>query len=256
MSKKYLIIGGIVIGIVIIIMLLTYIIINNGIFRFNSSESSNVNTNQDPINSNLPTEESIADIEKDQGSGDYYYWSMMPIKLQSKLPNPRTSSALDYYYSKELGIAFSYEVISLIDKEKFIAVTPPENGGTVNTVYLHHFNEAKELGQYIEIIDIEDNLRFSNIPEIINSQILDDKQKQVCKIEEKNNRYSIIAKDTKVKDSTLICGKYASMNRFFIKPIHEEQSIKKLLFVNTGDKEWSYDGTMQGKYWYESVIVE
>ena len=256
MSKKYLIIGGIVIGIAIVFILLIYVIVNNGVFRFNSSESSNVNTNQDPINSNVPTESEIVSVEAGKGSDDYYYWSIMPLRLQSQLPNPRSSSALDYYYSKELGIAFSYEVISLVDKDKILNISEPDLSSNDTTIYLHHVNEAKESGQSIEIIDIEDNLRFSNIPEIINSQILDDKQKQVCKIEEKNNRYSILAKDTKVKDSTLICGKYASMNRFFIKPIHGEQSIKKLLFVNTGDKEWSYDGTMQGKYWYESVIVE
>lgn len=244
MSKKYLIIGGIVIGIFIVFILLIYVIVNNGVFRFNSNSTNTTTT-------------SISSEQNNERNLDYsYVRQSIPNNLQSKLPESKNGNVIDYYYSKELGIAFSYEVISLIDKEKFIAVTPPENGGTVNTVYLHHFNEAKELGQYIEIIDIEDNLRFSNIPEMINSQILDDKQKQVCTIEEKNNRYSIIAKDTKVKDSTLICGKYASMNRFFIKPIHGEQSIKKLLFVNTGDKEWSYDGTMQGKYWYESVIVE
>lgn len=244
MSKRYIIIGGIVIGIVIVFILLIYVIVNSGIFSINNSN-------------NLPTEEIIAEIEKDQGSGDYYYWSIMPANLQARLPNPRSASALDHYYSPELGIAFAYEVISLVDKDKFIALTPPENGGTVNTIYLHHLNEAKESGQSIEIIDIEDKFRLNTIPEIINSQILDDKQKQVCKIEEKNNRYAILSKDTKVTDSTIICGKYAKgNNKFFIKPIQDSALTKKLLFVNAGDKEWSYDGTMQGKYWYESIIAE
>ena len=244
MSKKYLIIGGIVIGIVIIIILLIYIIINNGVFRFNSNSTNTTTT-------------SISSEQNNERNLDYsYVRQTIPNNLQSKLPESKNGNVIDYYYSKDLSIAFSYEFVSLVDKDKFIVVTPPENGGTVNTIYLHHFNEAKESGQSIEIIDIEDNMRFSNIPEIINSKILDLKQRESCKIEDKNNRYSIIAKDTKVKDSTLICGKYASMNKFFIKPIHGEQSIKKLLFVNAGDKEWSYDGAMQGKYWYESVIVE
>ena len=172
MSKKYLIIGGIVIGIVIIIILLIYIVINNGVFRFNSNESSDINTTQAPINNNVPTESEIVSVEANQGSGDYYYLSIMPLRLQSQLPNARNSSVLDYYYSKELGIAFSYEVISLVDKDKILNISEPDLSSNDTTIYLHHFNEAKESGQSIEIINIEDNLRFSNIPEIINSKIL------------------------------------------------------------------------------------
>lgn len=245
MSKRYIIIGGIVIGIVIVFILLIYVIVNSGFFRFNSNSTNTTTT-------------SISSEQNNERNLDYsYVRQSIPNNLQSKLPESKNGNVIDYYYSKDLSIAFSYELVSLVDKDKFIALTPPENGGTVNTIYLHHLNEAKESGQSIEIIDIEDKFRLNTIPEIINSQILDDKQKQVCKIEEKNNRYAILSKDTKVTDSTTICGKYAKgNNKFFIKPIQDSALTKKLLFVNAGDKEWSYDGTMQGKYWYESIIAE
>jgi hypothetical protein len=258
MSKKAIIIWGIVITVAIIGIVATYILLNSGSSAFNNTDSSS--SNQDNIannNSNLPTESEIESIEAGQGTGDYFYWSIMPLRLQSQLPNPRNSSIIDHYYSKELGIAFSYEVISLVDKEKFLAITPPEDRSNDTTIYLHNFEESKESGQSIEIIEIEDNLRFNTIPEIINLQVLDEKQRELCNIEEKNNRYSIIAKDPKVKDSTPICGTYAKgNNRFFIKPRQEGSTINKLIFVSAGSQELSYDGTMQGKYWYESVIVE
>jgi len=258
MSRKAIIIWGIVIAVAIVGIVITYVLLNNG-----SSDSNNTTNTSDTtpdnlsVNNNLPTEESIEAIEQGQGSGDYFYWSIMPLRLQSKLPNPRNSSVLDYYYSPELGIAFAYEVISLVDKEKFLAVSAPEPRSNDTKIYLHNFEEDKESGQSIEIIDIEDNFRFSTIPEIINLQILDDEQKKACKIEQQDNRYFVIAKDTKVKDSIPICGKYAKgNNRFFIKPIEDGSTISKLLFVSAGDKEISYDGTMQGQYWYESVLVE
>jgi len=261
MSKKAIIIWGIVIAIAIIGIVATAVLLNNGSSANNSNNKNNSSNNYNSANNtnttNIPTEQNIENIEQNQGSGDYYYWSIMPLRLQSKLPEPRSSSVLDYYYSKDLGIAFAYEVISLVDKNKFINITPPENAGTPNTIYLHHFNEAKDSGQSVEIIDIEDNLRFSSIPEIITSQILDTEQKKACKIVEQKNRYSVIAKDTKVKDSTSICGKYAKgNNRFFIKPRQEGSAISKLIFVNAGSKEFSYDGSMQGQYWYESIILE
>ena len=260
MSRKAIIIWGIVIAVAIVGIVITYLLLNNGSSGSmvennptNTSEdlNSNINTN------NLPTEESIESLEQGQGSDDYFYWSIMPLRLQSKLPNPRSSSVLDYYYSPELGVAFAYEVISLVDKDKIINLSLPEPRSNDTTLYLHHSDAPKETGQSIEIIDIEENVRFSTIPEIINLQILDDKQKVACKIEQQDNKYFVIAKDTKVKDSTPICGKYAKgNNRFFISPIQEGTAINKLIFVNAGDKELSYDGTMQGKYWYESVLVE
>ena len=261
MSRKAIIIWGIVIGIAIIGIIITYVLLNNGSSAVNNNSNNQNNSSNSGNNSNntfpIPSEENIENVEQNQGSGDYYYWSIMPLTLKSKLPDPRTSSIIDHYYSKELGIAFSYEVISLIDKNKFINITPPENAGTPNTIYLHHFNEAKESGQSIEIINIKENLRFNAVPEIINSQILDGDQKKACKIVEQKNIYSVIAKDTKVKDSTSICGKYAKgNNRFFIKPRQEGSTTSKLIFVNAGSKEFSYDGSMQGQYWYESVILE
>lgn len=258
MSRKAIIIWGIVIAVAIVGIIITYILLNNGSSDSNNANNqSNTNPNNTSNNTNLPTEESIEAIEQEQGSGDYFYWSIMPLRLQSKLPNPRNSSVLDYYYSPELGIAFAYEVISLVDKEKFLAVSAPEPRSNDNKIYLHNFEEDKESGQSIEIIDIEDNFRFNTIPEIINLQILDNKQRDDCKIEQKDNRYFVIAKDTKVTDSTPICGKYAKgNNRFFIKPIEDGSAISKLLFVNAGNKEISYDGTMQSQYWYESVLIE
>jgi hypothetical protein len=257
MSRKAIIIWSIVIVIAIVGIIITSLLLNNGSSSVNNNANNSSNSGDTNNISNIPSEENIENIEQNQGSGDYYYWSIMPLTLKSKLPDPRSSITIDHYYSKELGIAFAYEVISLVDKDKFINITPPENAGTPNTIYLHHFNEAKESGQSIEIIAIEDNLRFSTIPEIITTQILDAKQKEACKIVEQKNRYSVIAKDTKVKDSTSICGKYAKgNNRFFIKPRQEGATTSKLIFVNAGNKEFSYDGSMQGQYWYESVILE
>ncbi|NBP56476.1 hypothetical protein EBU71_08075 [bacterium] len=229
MSKKAIIIWGIVIAIAIIVIVATAVLLNSGSSGSNSNNiPTESNQNNNINNPDLPTESEIESIEVGQGSGDYYFWSIMPLRLQSKLPEPRSSSVLDHYYSKELGIAF-----------------------------LHNFEENKDSGQSVEIIDIEDNLRFSTIPEIINIQILDEKERELCEIEEQNNRYSIIAKDIKVKDSTPICGKYAKgNNRFFIKPRQEGSAISKLIFVNAGSQELSYDGTMQGQYWYESIILE
>jgi hypothetical protein len=258
MSRKAIIIWGIVVAIAIIGIVITYLLLNNGSsVSNNTNNQSDTNQNIPSNNNNLPTEENIEAIEQGQGSGDYFYWSIMPLRLQSKLPNPRNSSVLDYYYSPELGIAFAYEVISLVDKEQFLAVSAPEPRNNDNKIYLHNFEENKESGQSIEIIDIEDNFRFNTITDIINLQILDDKQREACKIKQQDNRYFVIAKDTKVTDSTPICGKYAKgNNRFFIKPIEDGSAISKLLFVNAGNREISYDGTMQGQYWYESVLVE
>jgi hypothetical protein len=258
MSRKAIIIWGIVIIVAMIGIIVTSILLTNGSSDSNSNNSPTESSQNNNVNnSDLPTESEIVSIEAGQGSDDYYYWSIMPLRLQSQLPNPRSSSTIDYYYSKELGIAFSYEVISLLDKDKILNISEPDLSSNDTTIYLHNSNESKESGQSIEIIEIEDNFRFNTIPEIINLQVLDEKQRELCRIEEKNNRYSIIAKDTKVKDSTPICGKYAKgNNRFFIKPRQDGSAISKLIFVNAGSQELSYDGTMQGKYWYESIIVE
>jgi hypothetical protein len=261
MSRKAIIIWSVVVIIATIGIIITYILLNNGSSAVNNNSNNQNNTSNSVNNNNntspTPSEENIENIEQNQGSGDYYYWSIMPLSLKSKLLDPRISSKIDHYYSKELGIAFSYEVLSLVDKDKFIAITTPENGSIANKIYLHHFNEPKESGQSIEIINVNANYRFNKIPEIINLQILDEAQRKNCKIIEQNNRYSVIAKDIKVKDSTQICGQYAKgNNKFFIKPRQEGSAINKIIFVNAGDKEFSYDGTMQKQYWYESVILE
>ena len=183
MSRKVIIIWSIIIVIAIIGIIITYLLLNNGSSSNNTSNSDN---NNPPIITPI-SEQNIENIDKNEGSGDYYYWSIMPLNLQSKLPSPRTSSLIDYYYSKDLGIAFSYETQSIVDKNKFITLTTSENEGDKNVIYLHNFNEAKESGQSIEIININLNYRFNTITEIISLQLLDDKQKELCKIEQKNN---------------------------------------------------------------------
>lgn len=100
MSRKAIIIWGIVITVAVIGIVITYILLNNGFSNSNqNTNTGNNNTENVANNNNLPTEENIDSIEQAQGSGDYYYWSIMPIRLQSKLPNPRNSSSLDYYLS-------------------------------------------------------------------------------------------------------------------------------------------------------------
>jgi hypothetical protein len=253
MNRKAIIIWGIVGLIAIIGIILTYILLRN------NGSSDTVNTgNQDNItNSNtdentvLPNESEIESIEGRQGSGDYYYWSIMPTKLQSQLRNPRESGLLDYFYSQDLGIAFSYEVIA-IGSDKYVTVSPE-----ANTIYLHIFETPKDSGQSIEIITIDSDKRFNSILDIISTQLLTPAQNTNCQIIEKDAKYSIIAKDSNVKDSTVICGKYAKgNNRFFIKPQEEGTATNKLVFVSAGDKELTYDGTGDGKFWYQSVVVE
>lgn len=259
MNRKTIIIWGVVILVAIFGIIVTYILFGNNGFSntINTGNQDNTNnSNTDTGNTILPTESEIESIEQRQGSGDYYYWSIMPLRLQAKLVSPRNNSLLDYYYSSELGIAFSYEVVA-IGSDKYISITPPESRSNSGIIYLHIFEAPKESGQSIEVIDVESNYRFNTIPEIINLQILDSEQKKVCTVQQKEDKYSIIAKDTKVKDSTAICGKYAKgNNRFFIKPQQEGTATNKLIFVSAGDKELSYDGSKQGKFWYESVVVE
>ena len=256
MSKRAIKLWAIVIVISILGVIATYVLLgNNGSSVSNQNIDNNVNNNSSNSPATSPSNEAtIEEIEQYQGSGDYYYWSIMPLRLQSKLPNPRSSSVLDYYYSKELGIAFSYEVVNITNKDTFLTLSEANS----NLIYLHNFGEAKEAGQSIEIIKVDSEYIFNDVEVIIRSQLLDPKQRELCKIDEKNNRYSIIAKDTKVKDSTPICGKYAKgNNRFFVKPNEEGiSSTTKLIFVTAGDKEISFDGSGNSRYWYESVILE
>ena len=251
MNRKAIIIWGIVGLIAIIGIILTYILLrNNGSSDTVNTTSQNQNKEVNQLNTDPNTNISEG-TENREGSGDYYYWSIMPTKLQSKFLTPRENSNLDYFYSKDLGIAFSYEVVA-IASDKYIAVSPEDN-----KIYLHIFETPKDSGQSIEIINIDSDKRFNSIPDIITTQLLTPAQNTNCQVIEKDARYSIIAKDTKVKDSTAICGKYAKgNNRFFIKPQEEGTATNKLVFVTAGDKALSYDGSNKGKFWYQSVVVE
>jgi hypothetical protein len=252
MNRRAIIIWGIVGLVVIIGIILTYILLrNNGSSDTVNIEQGDITNSNTDENIELPNESESESIEGRQGSGDYYYWSIMPTKLQSQFRNPRESGLLDYFYSQELGIAFSYEVIA-IGTDKYVTVSPESN-----MIYLHIFETPKDSGQSIEIINIDSDKRFNTIPDIITTQILTTAQKNNCQIIEKDSKYSVIAKDTKVKDSTAICGKYAKgNNRFFIKPQEEGTATNKLVFVTAGDTELSYDGSNNGKFWYQSVVVE
>jgi hypothetical protein len=251
MNRKAIIIWGIVGIIAIIGIMLTYILLrNNGSSDRVNTTSQNQNEELNQLNTDPNTNISEGS-ENREGSGDYYYWSIMPTKLQSKFLTPRENSNLDYFYSKDLGIAFSYEVVA-IASDKYIAVSPEDN-----KIYLHILDTLKDSGQSIEIITIDSDKRFNTIPDIIATQLLTPAQNNNCQVTEKDARYSVIAKDTKVKDSTSICGKYAKgNNRFFIKPQEEGTATNKLVFVTAGDKELSYDGSNNGKFWYQSVVVE
>lgn len=251
MNRKAIIIWGIVGLIAIIGIILTYILLRNNGSSDNGNQDNTTNSNIDTGNTVLSNGSEISNVEQDQGTEDYYYWSIMPTSLQSKFLSPRENVNLDYFYSKDLGIAFSYEVIA-IGTDKYVTVSPESN-----TIYLHIFETPKDSGQSIEIINIDSDKRFNRIADIIASQLLTPAQNTKCQIVEKDAKYSIVAKDSTVKDSTSICGKYArGDNRFFIKPQEEGTATNKLIFVAAGDKELSYDGSNNGKFWYQSVVVE
>ena len=60
-------------------------------------------------------------------------------------------------------------------------------------LYLHIVDSPKESGQSIEVINIDPNLRFNTIPEIITQQILIADEKVGCRVEEKNGRYRVLS---------------------------------------------------------------
>jgi hypothetical protein len=252
MNRRAIIIWGIVGLVAIIGIILTYILLrNNGSSDTKNTTSQNQNEEVNQLNTDPNTNISEG-TENREGSGDYYYWSIMPTKLQSQFRNPRESGLLDYFYSQELGIALSYEVIA-IGTDKYVTVSSNDS----TTIYLHIFESPKDSGQSIEIINIDSDKRFNTISEIITAQLLTPAQSQDCQIIEQDTKYSIIAKDSQIQDSTLICGQYAKgNNRFFIKPQEEGTATNKLVFVSAGDKELSYDGSGNGRFWYESVVVE
>lgn len=256
MNRKTIIIWAIVIAVAILGIIVTYFVLGN-----NGSSSSSLNNSiNNPITNdianNIPTEAEIESIGAGQGTGDYSDWSIMPVNLQSRLVDPR-SGLVDYFYAKELGIAFSYETKSLNPSEEYlITSTLGEDRSNARIIYLHDYKNNRESGQSIEIIDIEDNLKFSPVQEIISLQILDELQRKNCKIEQKDYKYLIVPREN-VKDASETCGKYTNLNnKFFIKPNESGTYTTKLVFVNAGDREISYDGSMQGQYWYQSIVVE
>ncbi len=252
MNRRTIIIWGAIIGIAIIGIVATYIFLgNNGSFDTVSQEEDPSNEQSIDLNNTDTTNSVNTAIDPNQGSGDYYYWSIMPTELKSKLPEPNRSVSIDHFYSSELGIALSYEVRSIKDT---ISLTLQNDG---RKIFLYPFDKTKESGQYIEIINILSEQRFNEISDIILNISLNEAQRQQCVVRQDGVRYSIIAKNSSVKDSTAICGPYAKgNNQFFIKPREDGLATNKLVFVSAGDKELSYDGTFQGKYWYESVVVE
>jgi len=252
MNKKNIFIFSIV-G---ILFILTIIIVYLVFFNNNENQNQQQNQNNDLVtsnNSNLQ-QSNIVPNNDDIINSPY----IIPQSLLYKLKINESNLNMSYYYSSQNKIALTYEIKS-IDNKKDITVTEghPDIGDEEKIYLFLTEKDNIQSGQSIEVINVDTNLRFSNIPEIITQQILIADEKVNCKVEEKNNRYSIIAKDPKVKDSTKICGNYAKgNNRFFMRPIEDGSAISKLIFVNAGSQELSYDGSGKGKYWYESVIVE
>jgi hypothetical protein len=254
MNRRAIIIWGIVGLVAIIGIILTYILLRN------NGSSDSVNTvSQDTTtqNSNTTIKPFVADdlsqVSASQTSDTVEYSPeyIIPSSLLSRLKINTENSDIKYFYSANTKTAFTYESKS-IDKVKDIIVT--ENG---NIIYTYTNEADKNSGQSIEIINIDSDKRFNIIPDIITTQLLTPVQNRDCKVTEKDGKYSVIAKDTKVKDSTAICGKYAKgNNRFFIKPQEEGTATNKLVFVTAGDRELSYDGSNNGKFWYQSVVVE
>jgi len=238
---------------IVIIVIFIYLLPrdnSSSITQERNKDSIEKNSNAD-INNSIENSSAINEIV--QGSGDlrFRYLGIMPTNLRNKLPDSRSSEFIDYFYSKALGIAFTYEIRD-INADKYIAITSPEIDSTSSIIYLHEWEKPKQSGQSIEVINIDPNLRFSTIPDIITQQILIADEKQGCRIEETNGRYTI-----KPKTDTQTCGNYSGgNNRFFVKPTEDGSTISKLIFVNAGSQELSYDGSGKGKYWYESVIVE
>jgi hypothetical protein len=219
-----------------------------------------MNRNRNIINNsssieNIATEQSTnSEVQLDFVDNTYipedysqYEASSVPTNdIKNQLELDKKTSVTDYIYSNINNIVFTYEKESINDKKPiYVRVLD-------NKVYLSLSEDNLQSGQSIEVINIDPNLRFNTIPEIITQQILIADEKVGCKVEEKNGRYSI-----NPKNSTQTCGNYADINnKFFVRPTEDGSAISKLIFVNAGDQELSYDGSMTGKYWYESVIVE
>jgi hypothetical protein len=251
MNRKAIIIWGIVGLIAIIGIILTYVLLrNNGSSDTVNTTSQDQNEVVNQLNisqdANVSNEIDTTDVTANQGINN-----TIPTSLFSKLNIDQKPKTILWYYSSKFKIAFTYEPADIVDQ------TDVRVGEDIEKIYVYKALQNKDSGQSIEIITIDSDKRFNTIPNIITTQLLTPAQNNNCQIIEKDSKYSIIAKDSKVKDSTTICGKYAKgNNRFFIKPQEEGTATNKLVFVTAGDKELSYDGSNNGKFWYQSVVVE
>ena len=243
MNKKFIIIligCVLIIGLTIVIFFITTRVNNTNTSssnsQFNSQTTITADNSADLVNNTyLPEDYS-----------QYEVGAVPTAEIKSKLELDKKTTSTYYVYSKVNGIILTYERESFNDKNPIYVRVQD------NKVYLSLSEDNIQSGQSIEVINIDPNLRFNTIPEIITQQILIADEKVGCKVEEKNGRYSI-----NPKNSTQTCGNYADINnKFFVRPTEDGSAISKLIFVNAGDQELSYDGSMTGKYWYESVIVE
>lgn len=242
MNKKFIIIsigGALIIGVTIVIFFITTRTNNTNTTNSNSqpnTQITNSNNSTDLVdNTYLPVDYS-----------QYENGAVPTSKIKNRLELDKKTDSTYYVYSKVNGIALTYEQESIEDRKPIYVRVQDSK------VYLSLSEDNIQSGQSIEVININETLRFRDIPSIIREQILIADEKQGCTIEETNGRYTI-----KPKTNTQTCGNYADINnKFFVKPIEDGSSLSKLIFVNAGSQELSYDGNMKGKYWYESVIVE
>jgi len=243
MNKKFIIIsigGALIIGVTIVIFFIT-------------TRTNNTNTNSSNSQSNSQTtitSDNSADLVDNtylpEDYSQYEVGSIATSEIKNRLELDKKTNSTYYVYSKANEVALTYEQESVKDRQPIYVRV--QN----NKVYLSLSEDNIQSGQSIEVISIDPNLRFNTIPEIITQQILIADEKVGCSIEENNGKYSI-----KPKTNTQTCGNYADINnKFFVKPTEDDLAISKLIFVNAGNQELSYDGNMKGKYWYESVIVE
>lgn len=249
MNKKYIIITSVTILVITLSLSLIFFIDNR-----NSRNSNFGNDNNLIIDQSINSEGSLEFVDNTYLPDDYSQYEVGAVpstEIKTKLELDKKTLSTYYVYSKLNGIIFTYEQESVNDRKPiYVRVIN-------NKVYLSLSEDNIQSGQSIEIINVNEDLRSNNVPTIIREQILIADQKQNCMIEEKDGRYSIISRDKTVKDSTVSCGNYAKgNNRFFIRPQESGTAVNKLIFVSAGDKELSYDGSGNGKYWYESIIVE
>ena len=241
MNRKTIIILGTLIILGVIGIIVVYILLpnNESSLSKNTALKNQEEAEVESINISNKTDSVDSLLDQNITTG-------IPISVLSKLNINQKTKNIFWYYSPRSQIAFTYEPSNIIDGSDV------KVGEDLERIYIYIPLQNKESGQSIEVININETLRFRDIPSIIREQILIADEKQGCSIEENNGRYTI-----KPKTNTKTCGNYADINnKFFVKPIEDSGAISKLIFVNAGSQELSYDGNMKGKYWYESVIVE